>query len=110
MISKDDAIIDWNLSADTVHDRIRGLSPWPVARTVFNGKIFKIYSSRVCEHYTSGEPGDVKTENGEIYVVCGGNTCLKLCEVQLEGSKRMNTVDFLRGRQFPQKYNFVKDN
>ncbi|MBQ6119943.1 MAG: methionyl-tRNA formyltransferase, partial [Clostridia bacterium] len=49
MLDKAMAEIDWNKPARTVHDLIRGLNPWPVAKTKFDGKIFKIYSSRVRE-------------------------------------------------------------
>ena len=97
MLDKAMAEIDWNKPARTVHDLIRGLNPWPVAKTKFDAKIFKIYSSRVCEHSTGGVCGELTAKDGRLFVRCGGDTALELLEVQLEGAKRMNASDFLRG-------------
>ena len=96
MLDKAMAEIDWNKPARTVHDLIRGLNPWPVAKTTFDGKIFKIYSSRVCEHSIAGDCGAMASENGRLFVRCVDGA-LELLEVQLEGAKRMSAGDFLRG-------------
>ena len=96
MLDKTMAEIDWTKPARSVHDLIRGLNPWPVAKTKFDGKIFKIYSSRVCEHSIAGECGTLSTGDGRLFVRCGDGA-LELLEVQLEGAKRMGAADFLRG-------------
>ena len=96
MLDKTMAEIDWTKPAKTVHDLIRGLNPWPVAKTKFEGKIFKIYSSRVCEHSIAGECGAMSAGDGRLFVRCGDGA-LELLEVQLEGAKRMCASDFLRG-------------
>ena len=97
MLDKAMAEIDWTKDARTIHDLIRGLDPWPVAKTKFDGKIFKIYSSRVCENSVRGACGALAVKDGRLLVGCGGNTSLELREVQLEGAKRMSAADFLRG-------------
>ncbi|MBQ6066919.1 MAG: methionyl-tRNA formyltransferase [Clostridia bacterium] len=96
MLDKSMAEIDWTKDAQTIHDLIRGLDPWPVAKTKYDGKIFKIYSSRVCGHSIAGECGAMTAENGRLFVRCGDGA-LELLEVQLEGAKRMSAADFLRG-------------
>ena len=90
------AEIDWTKPAWAVHDLIRGLNPWPVAKTRFDGKIFKIYSSRVCEQSIKGAAGTLLAKDGRLFVPCGDGA-LELTEVQLEGAKRMTAADFLRG-------------
>lgn len=97
MLDKAMAEIDWTKDAKTLHDLIRGLNPWPVAKTKFDRKIFKIYSSRVCEHSIMGAEGELTAKDGRLFVRCGGGTSLELLEVQLEGAKRMSASDFLRG-------------
>ena len=97
MLDKSIAEIDWTKEAAVLHDLIRGLNPWPVAKTKFESKIFKIYSSRVCANSVKGDCGALAAENGRLFVCCGGGTALELCEVQLEGAKRMSAADFLRG-------------
>lgn len=96
MLDKAMAEIDWNKPARTVHDLIRGLNPWPVAKTKFDGKIFKIYSSRVREQSIKGDVGALLADGGRLFVRCGEGA-LELLEVQLEGAKRMSAADFLRG-------------
>lgn len=109
VLSKEMAVINWKDTAYNIHNLIRGMDPWPVARTFFNGKILKIYKTEVMSGASHSAPGTVKTENGEIFVSCGEGTILMLREIQLEGSKRMSSSDFLRGRTFPEGYNFLKE-
>ena len=96
MLDKTMAEIDWTRSAQAVHDLIRGLDPWPVAKTRFDSKNFKIYSSRVCEQSITGDVGALAAKDGRLFVKCGDGA-LELLEVQLEGAKRMSAADFLRG-------------
>ncbi len=95
MLSKEECVIDWNLSADAVHNKVRGMNPWPVAVTMFKGKKLKIYRTRVCNR--SGEPSKVISVNPPV-VACGEGS-VELLEVQLEGKNRMNAADFFRGQR-----------
>lgn len=106
VLSKDMAVIDWNKRSETIHNLIRGLNPWPVARTDFNGKILKIYASTIVDKKSDKLPGSVIADNGSIYVVCAEGTMLSVKELQLEGSKRMSAEDFLRGRSFDDGFVF----
>ncbi len=106
VLSKDMAIINWNEAADTINNKIRGMNPWPVARSSMNGKIFKIYKAAVVDKKSDAPAGSVNTSDGKIFVTCGNNTVLSLVEIQLEGSKRMNAEDFLRGRSFEKDFRF----
>ena len=95
MLSKEECVIDWNLSADTVHNKVRGMNPWPVAVTMFKGKKLKIYRTRVCNK--NGEPSKVISVDPPV-VACGEGS-VELLEVQLEGKNRMNAADFFRGQR-----------
>lgn len=97
MLSKELCPIDFCDSAKNVHNKIRGLSPWPVATTKLFGKTLKVHESRLSEKRTNATAGEVvSTENG-IMVACGDGKTITLTEIQLEGKKRMNSLDFLRG-------------
>ena len=109
VLSKDMALINWYNDANTIHNLIRGLNPWPVARTVFRGKILKIYSSVVCDKRIHGLCGEVFVEGDSIYVACADSTCIRIDELQAEGSKRMSSADFLRGRSFEKGYSFLSE-
>lgn len=94
MLTKELCRIDWTKPAAAVHNQVRGLSPWPVANTVYQGKLLKIHQTRLAPE-VSGKPGEVK-ENGGFYICCGDGA-VELLTVQYEGSKRMPGKDFLRG-------------
>ncbi len=97
VLNKEMAEIDWNKDALCIHNLIRGLNPWPVAKTSYNGKMLKIFESSLLSTSSDKTAGSVLIKNGEVSVVCGDCKLLKISEVQLEGSKRMSIADFLRG-------------
>lgn len=97
MLDKSLSKIDWNLSAQEVHNKIRGLDPWPVALTRFDDKNLKLFRSRVLiEEYNKAAGTVIKSKDG-IVVVCGDKKAVLITEVQLEGKKRMSASDFSRG-------------
>lgn len=99
MLSKALCPIDFADTAKNIHNKIRGLYPWPVATTKLVGKTLKVHESRLCEVKSAASPGTVISTNDGICVACGGDTAILLTSVQLEGKKRMNWADFLRGHQ-----------
>lgn len=101
-IQKSDCLIDFSLDAATLHNRIRGLSPIPLAFThTPNGALLKVYAARVHDadkDWGDTAPGTVVGLDGEILVACGKGT-LALCQVIPEGKKRMAAADYIRGRK-----------
>lgn len=97
MLSKELCPIDFSDTAKNIHNKIRGLYPWPVATTKLSGKVLKIHESRLYDIKTDAEAGEVvSTENG-ICVACGDGNTIAFTQIQLEGKKRMHYSDFLRG-------------
>ncbi len=96
MLTKELSRIDWSKPANTIHDLVRGLSPWPVASTVYRSKVLKIYQAKITEGI-SGDAGQVFVKEGNFVVCCGSGTAVELVQVQYEGGKRMSGKDFLRG-------------
>ena len=98
MLSKELSPIDWNLSAREVHNKIRGLSPWPSANAKLNGKTVKIHQSILSDK--KGELAGQIVENGKRLVVCcGDKNCIEIINLQAEGKKAMSAADFMRGNQ-----------
>lgn len=87
--------IDFSKSAFEVHNKIRGLNPWPVATTVINGKRVKVYSSEICEK--SGKAGTIISTK-PLIVACGDGS-VEICEIQPEGKKRMTAEAFIAGHK-----------
>lgn len=95
-IDPEEGQIDWNRSAEELHNLIRGLSPVPGARCwVEQGgekRLVKILRTKVSAQ--KGSPGEILNHNG---IVACGKDSLQLLEIQPEGKKRMSAMDWLRG-------------
>ncbi|RZI49079.1 methionyl-tRNA formyltransferase [Lactococcus kimchii] len=94
-ISPEEEKIDWTKSARAIFNQIRGMNPFPVAHSTWNGERFKIYDSR--ETAGAGEPGEIieKTKKG-LTVACGTGA-LQLLKVQPAGKPQMEITSFLNG-------------
>lgn len=100
IICKEMALIDFNNTATDINNLIRGFNPWPVAYTVYNSKRIKIFKAEVTT--SKGEqPGTVIENSGKLTVACKDNTALNISQLQIEGAKRMNIADFLKGNKIP---------
>lgn len=97
MLSKELCPIDFSDTAQNIHNKIRGLYPWPVAVTKLNGKVLKVQESMLSDINTEETAGTVISLDGGICVACGDGKTVLLKTIQLEGKKRMNYSDFLRG-------------
>ena len=95
MLSKSMCPIDWTKGAQEIHNQIRGLSPWPTATTLLEGKTLKVHSS-VVDGTCKGQPGEIAAVK-PLTVACGDGKGLRILEVQYEGGKRMLIDAFLRG-------------
>ncbi|MGI6267742.1 MAG: methionyl-tRNA formyltransferase [Acutalibacteraceae bacterium] len=98
MLDKSLCPIDWNESATTIHNKIRGLSPWPVATAVLEDKVIKIHLSRLSQEVGS-KSGEVIKSDKNLIVSCGDGKCIEILQIQAQGSKRMSAQDYLRGRK-----------
>lgn len=97
-ISREQELIDWNKGARALYNQVRGLHPWPVAYTTFEGANFKIWWAKVGENVTNAAPGEVvNIAKDHFEVATGDGSTLALYDVQPAGKKRMTAEEFLRG-------------
>ena len=92
--------IDWSKPVNEVYDLIRGLSPYPGAFTYLDDKILKIYKAgkeTVSGQTGTGSPGEYQTDKKMFLKFACTDGYLSVTELQLEGKKKMNVEDFLRG-------------
>lgn len=99
-IHTDTCIIHWDRPVETVHNLIRGLSPYPGAFTTLNEKILKVFRSKKEITYPKSTEGDYETDGRTYLKFACADGYLHLLEVQLEGKKRMSIDDFLKGYRF----------
>lgn len=96
LMKKEDGRIDWSQSAVDIHNRVRGLDPWPGAYTTLNGELLKLARTRP-EISDGGKPGSiVSADKNGVRIACGSGILL-IKELQLAGRKRLTAGDFLRG-------------
>jgi len=96
-IFKETCEINWNQPVETVYNLIRGLSPYPAAFTILNGKTLKVYKATAEQQSPTEQAGHYTTDNKTYLKFACTNGYISITDLQLEGKKRMNVEDFLRG-------------
>ncbi len=91
----EDARIDFQLPSQQVHNRIRGLSPFPGAWTTYSGKKINLYRSRIGPDIQLA-PGELLIDDGRLLAGCGQGT-VELTEVQMPGKKKVSGKEFANG-------------
>ena len=97
MLDKSMCPIDWNKTAQQVHDHVRGMNPWPVATAQLGGKRFKIYTTALTGEAANAPAGTVLgvTKTG-LKIACADES-IEIRVLQAEGGKRMAAPDYFRG-------------
>ena len=96
-LKAEDEIIDWRQIAAAIHNRIRGLNPWPGAYCFRNGKRLKLWRSHIRPARFAAKPGEVVTVDRQGIWLATGEGELCLTEVQPEGKSVMEGCAFARG-------------
>jgi methionyl-tRNA formyltransferase len=100
ILKKEMARIDWNLSAQEIHNLIRGFNPWPVAYTEIDGNRIKVYRSEILNEENPGhKPGTVIELSKKGLIVQTGTGLINLLEIQTPGSKRMLSSQYAAGHE-----------
>lgn len=97
MLKKSLGDIDWTMDGAAIERLIRGLNPWPSAYTSLHGKTLKIWDADVTDREYGVEPGTVAEVSKDQLIIQTGKGSLSVRSLQLEGKKRMDIQDFLRG-------------
>lgn len=98
ILKREDGWIDFSRTSQQIYDRWRGFQPWPGAHTILRGK--KLIVQKMCMQKSEiCEAGVLMVRGDSLLVGCGGETMLRLDEVQMEGKRRMSAGEFLRGHQ-----------
>lgn len=99
ILKRDDGRIDWTMDAAAIERRVRGFQPWPNAHTTLHSRRLIIHQAAVeITQQPSNEPGRIIEAHGDrLLVACGGETALRILELQPGDSRRMSARDFLNG-------------
>ena len=95
-IFKEDCLLSWDDLSVKIHNKIRGLSPYPAAYTRMIDKNIKILKSRLTEMRSESEPGVISISDNKLLVSTKDNL-LEIEELQPEGKNKMSARDFING-------------
>jgi methionyl-tRNA formyltransferase len=93
-LTKEEATIDWSESAEKLVRKIHGLNPKPVAQTIYNGLVMKVWNAEVLDETTNLSAGQVRCTTKTLDVA-SGNGFVRIHELQLPNGKRMSATAFL---------------
>jgi methionyl-tRNA formyltransferase len=100
-INPEFCIVDWSKDTETIHNFIRGLAPYPCAKSFFRNekesvsyKIFETVPESAEHNYN---PGQVISDGKNFLKIACKDGYVGVCSLQLEGKKRMPAPEFLRG-------------
>jgi methionyl-tRNA formyltransferase len=102
-IEKSDGVIDWGQSAETIHNQVRGLHPWPHAHTYLDTTRYILLRTRVEPPGTrrpggrTAEPGETLEAAGDVFSISTGDGSLRILDIQLEGRRPSTAREFLAG-------------
>lgn len=112
ILKKEDGALDFTQSAQALHDRVRGLSPWPGAyaflETGSARERVKIHRTQIHANDGSAPPGQLLGTSGDAVLVAAGSGVLAIRELQFEGGKRLPAATALTGRRLPPEARFAK--
>ncbi len=97
LLSRKDGRVDWNLDADEIKNLVRAMIPWPSAHTTLGGKNLKIL--KALSGLGQGRPGEIISLGDESLDVATGNGVLRILSLQIEGGRKMDAPEFMRGRK-----------
>lgn len=97
MLNKEIAKIDWNKSAEEIHNHIRGMNPWPIATTIYDDKVMKVYESDFETSKSTKEPGVILKADKKGIVVSTKEGNLIIKKLQFPNGKPLMVEQFING-------------
>lgn len=99
LLKREDGLVDWTMPAAALANRVRAFQPWPGTYSQFRGRRLMIWRAQPAT--PAGEIGSprliIEVDDPAFTVACGGNTALRIDEVQIEGKRRVSGREFANG-------------
>ncbi|MGH1373032.1 MAG: methionyl-tRNA formyltransferase [Cellvibrionaceae bacterium] len=96
-LSKQEAAIDWSLSAEALHNQIRAFTPFPIAHFSLGSDRVRVWQSYLDENPTQAAAGTIIRADNQGLVIACGEGAVRLTQLQLPGKKALAIKDILNG-------------
>lgn len=94
-INKEDALINWHLTALEIDQKIRAFNPWPIAYTLIDNEVLRIHHAKVVATETTHAPGTVLNIDKKGMLIATGKHALLVEKIQFSGAKVITIADWL---------------
>jgi methionyl-tRNA formyltransferase len=101
-LRKEEALLDWQLPAQALFNKIRAYKPFPGTYTFFAGNRLAIEWAEPVPDESQASPGEICAVSQEWFDVQCGTGCLRIKEVKPEGKRKMAVMDFCNGTNISQ--------
>jgi len=99
-LEKAEGLLDWSLSAKTLHDKIRAFYPWPICFSHLQGQVIRVWASALNNQKQNSLPGTlVIFQKNRLGVVCAEGQILELIKLQLPAKKALSAAELLNGHR-----------
>ncbi|MFZ4835822.1 methionyl-tRNA formyltransferase [Rouxiella sp. Mn2063] len=98
-LSKEEAKLDWSLSATQLERCIRAFNPWPVSYFIIDGQPVKVWQAEVLNSDKDAEPGTIMAADKKGIQVATAEGVLNITQLQPAGKKAMSAQDLLNSRR-----------
>ena len=105
LLSRKDGEIDWSQNAEEIKNLTRAMTPWPCAHTTLGGRNLKIF--RALAGPGKGSPGEIVSVGGKSLDVAAGKGIVCILSLQIEGGRKMDASEFMRGKKDLQEGQFM---
>lgn len=106
-IDKDERKVDFSLCAKEVHNKIRGMSPYPAAHADLDGTPTKLYGSKYLDISTNKKPGEIVNFTPDGVVIACAEGAVSISHLKPDGSKMMSVKDMINGRKISENSIFA---
>lgn len=96
-ITRDEGVADWTLPAAVIHNRVRGLQPWPLVSARLDGQRYLLHKTMVIADSSTAAPGTIVEAAGDRLTVATGQGTLQILQLQLEGRRVLSSREALAG-------------